>query len=69
MVVVKLLDQNFNAYLFSNPENKVFKSEKATRQICLLLSTRITTFSPSLENNDTLKCYSKKILTTLTNVV
>ena len=43
--------------------------EKTTGKICPLLSTKIGTFSPGLENNDTLKCWSNNNPTTLTYVV
>ena len=53
----KMQDQYSNVSLFSNPGDKVLKRWKTTGQICPLLSTRIRTLSPRLENNNTLKCW------------
>ena len=42
--------------LFSNPGDKVLKSWKTMGQICPVLSTRVRTLSPGLENNSPMKC-------------
>ena len=47
-------ETHFNVSLFSNPGEKFLKIWRSTEQICLLLSTRIRTFSPRVENNNTL---------------
>ena len=43
------------------PGDKVLKSMKATGKCCPVLSIRVGTFSPRLENNDTLKCNSDNL--------
>ena len=57
-----------NVWLFSNPGDKVQKRCRTTGQICAILSTRIWTLSPGLENNHTLKCWSGIFPTILTYV-
>ena len=57
-VVGKMLDQDLNVSLFSNPVDKVLKRRNTTGQICPLLWTTIRTLSPGLENYNTVKCWS-----------
>ena len=54
----KMPDQHFKVSLFSNPVEKVPILVKSRVQICPLILTRNRTFSPGLENNDNLKCWS-----------
>ena len=57
-IVGKISDQHLNVWLFSNPGDKVQKRWRTMGQICSVLSTRIWTLSPGLENNHTLRCWS-----------
>ena len=57
-IVGKIPDQHLNVWLFSNPGDQVQKRRRTTGQICPVLSTRIWTLSPGLENNHTLICWS-----------
>ena len=68
-VVVIMCDQHCNVLLFSNPWDKVLKNMETTEQICPLLSTRIRTLSPGLNNFNKLKCWSAIIQTTVIYVV
>ena len=54
----KIRDQHLNVWLFQNPGDKIQKRWRTMRQICPVLSTRIWTLSPELENNQTLKSWS-----------
>ena len=65
-MVGKIPDKHLNVWLFSNPRDKVQKIWKTTGQICPVLSTRIWTLSPGLENNHTHKCWSDIFPTILT---
>ena len=56
--VGKILDRHLNVWVFSNPWDNVKKRWKTTGQIYPVLSTRIWTLSPGLENNHSLKCWS-----------
>ena len=67
--VEKIQDQHLIVWLFSNPGDKVQKKWRTTGQICPLLSTRIWTLSPGLENNHTLKCWSGIFPTILTHMI
>ena len=49
-IVEKIPDQHLNVWIFSNLEDKVQKRWKTTGQTCPVLSTRIWTVSPGLEN-------------------
>ena len=55
--------------LFSNPGEKVLILVKSRRQTCPIVFLLLKTFFSGLENNDTLKYWSNKNLTTLTYVV
>ena len=69
--VGKMMDQHFNAFLSSNPGDKIQKRLKTMVQICPLLLTRIRTLSPGLEDNITftLKYGSRIFPTTLIYMV
>ena len=62
-------DQHFNVLFFSNLRDKVFKIWKIMGQICPLLSTRIRTLSPGLEENNALKCCFGIFPTTLIYII
>ena len=65
-IVGKILYQHLNVWIFSNPGDKVQKRWRTMGKICPILSTRIWTLSPGLENNQTLKCWSGIFPTILT---
>ena len=67
--VQKIPDQHLNVWLSSNPGDKVQKRWRNTGQICPILSTRIWTLSPGLENNHTIKCWSGIFPTILTYII
>ena len=67
--VAKLSKLLFTESLFSNPGDKVLKSRKIMGQICPVLSTRIRTLSPGLENNDSVKSSFDNFATQLTYLV
>ena len=68
-IVGNIPDQHLNVWLFSNPGDKVQNRWRTTGQICPVLSTRIWTWSPGLENNNTFKCWSGIFPTTLTYMI
>ena len=57
-IVGKIPDQHLNVWLSPNPGDKVQKRWRTKGKICPVLSTRILTLSPWLENNRTFKCGS-----------
>ena len=67
-MVGKIPDQHLHVWLFSNPGDKVQKRWSTTGQIRPVLSTRIWTLSPGLENNNTVKCWSGIFPTILTYI-
>ena len=68
-VVGKLLEQHFNVSLFYNPIYKVLIFVKSRGQICPIFVLLFRNWSPGLENNDTLKCWSDNFLTPLIYVL
>jgi hypothetical protein len=68
-IVGKIPDQHLNVWVFLNPGDKVQKRQRSTGQICPILSTRIWTLSPGLENNHTFKCGSCIFPTILTYMI
>ena len=68
-IVVKIPDQHLNVWVFSNPRDNVQKRWRTTGQICPVISTRIRTLSPGLENNHTFKCWSGIFPTILTYTI
>ena len=68
-VVGKLADQQFNVSLFSNTGEKVLILFESRGQICPIVFLLFKTYSPGLENNDTLQCWSHNFPTTLKYVV
>ena len=68
-IVGKIPDQHLNVWLFSNPGDRVQKRWRTMGKICPVLSTRIWTLSPGLENNHTLKCVYGIFPTTLNKIM
>ena len=68
-IVGKISDQYLNVWLFSNPMDKAPKRRRNTGQICPVLSTRIWTFSPGMENTHTLRCCYGIFTTILTYMI
>ena len=65
----RLLEKyHINMYMYGYSQIQG-KSSKTTGQICPVLSTRIWTLSPGLENNHTLKCWSDIFPTILTYMI
>ena len=54
-IVGKIPYQHLNAWLFSNPGDKVQIIVKSTKQICPVVLHLVWTLSPGFENNHTLK--------------
>ena len=54
----KLLGPFFKLLLFSNPGDKVLILVESREQICPIVVHLFRTFSPGLEKNNTLKCWS-----------
>ena len=68
-LVGKIPYQHLILRLFSNPGDQVQKSWRTRGQICPVISTRIWTLFPGLENNHTLKCSSGIFQTVLTYMI
>ena len=68
-IVRKIPHQHLNVWSFSNQEDMVQKKWRTTGQICPILSTRILTLSPGLQNNHTFKCWSGIFPTVLTYMI
>ena len=68
-IVGKIPYQYLNVWLFSNLGDKVQKRWRTTGQISPILSTRIWTLSPGLENTHTLKCWFGIFPTILTYII
>ena len=65
----KIVGLTFNVSLFSNQREKVLILVESRGQMCPIVFLLLRTFSPRLENNNTLKCWFDNFPTTLTYVV
>ena len=65
----KIPDQHLNVWLFSNSRDKIQKRWRTAWKICPVLSKRIWTLSPGLENNHTFKCWFGIFPTILTYII
>ena len=65
----KILYQNLNVWLFSNPGEKVQKIWRTTGQICPVLSRQIWTLSAGLNNNNIFKCWFGTFPTIFTHTI
>ena len=68
-VVGKIMEQNFNVLMFSNPGEKILFLVERRGLMCTIVFHLLRTLSPGLENNYTLKCWSKFFPTTLIDIV